>query len=215
MYCMSPIDKILLIGNGGHCKVVIDALYRYNPKIKIGLITEKVDPSPLFVGVDADLPKLHEEGWKMAFVAIGSIGDCSLRVKIAHSLQQLGFVCPPIIDPTAIVSASANIGNGVFIGAGAVINANAHIDQYAIVNTRSVIEHDCTIGMFSHVSPGAILCGNVSIGKHVHVGAGSLVRQSIHIGDDTVVGMGSVIVKDLPNGCIAYGAPCKIQKYDK
>ena len=212
MYYKSPIDKILLVGNGGHCGVITDALYRFNPHIKIGLVTKEPDSSPLFVGVDADLPRLLSEGWTQAFVAVGSVGDCSLRAKIARSLEELGFECPAIVDPTAIVSPSAVIGRGAFVGAGAVINAHAGIGDHAIINTHATVEHDCSVGHFSHISPGTVLCGAVKVGNGAHVGAACCVRQGVSIGNNTLVGMGSVVTKDLPDGCVAFGNPCKIQK---
>lgn len=212
MCCISKIDKILLVGNGGHCSVIADSLHRCNPNVKIGLVTKGISPSPLFVGVDTDLPTLREEGWDMAFIAIGSIGDSSLRAQIAHTLEDLGFACPAIIDPTAIISSSATISSGAFVGAGAVINANSHVGKHAIINTRAVIEHDCSVGSFSHISPGAVLCGNVHIEDGVHIGASTCVRQGTTIGSGTLIGMGSVVTKDIPKACVAYGNPCKIHK---
>ena len=37
-----------------------------------------------------------------------------------------------------------------------------------------------------------------------------MVIQGIHIGSNTTVGAGSVVVKDVPDGVVAYGNPCKV-----
>ena len=42
-----------------------------------------------------------------------------------------------------------------------------------------------------------------------------MVIQGIHIGSNTTVGVGSVVVKDVPDGVVAYGNPCKVVRENR
>jgi maltose O-acetyltransferase len=50
----------------------------------------------------------------------------------------------------------------------------------------------------------------VVIGNNVWLGGNSTILPGVTIGDDVVIGAGSVVTKDIPNGVLAYGNPCKV-----
>ena len=205
--------KILLIGGGGHCHSVADAaLSIYSG---IGIVEKDAARRESFMGIhiagtDDDLPRLFSEGWKEAFITVGSTGDASIRRRLFEKVKSLGFRVPAIVDPSAAVARDAEIKEGAFVGKRAVVNSGCVIGQCAIVNTGVIVEHDCAVGDFSHVSPGAVLCGEVSVGNDTHIGAGSVVRQGLTVGGRTMIGMGSVVVKDIPGNVRAWGNPCRV-----
>ena len=206
--------KILLIGGGGHCRSVLDTLLQSNTYADIGIIDKKsgeILGIPI-LGNDDVLFTLREQGWSHAFITLGSVGDTSVRHKIYHTICNLGFEIPNIIDPTAVIAKDSRLRHGIYIGKRAVVNANSSLEECVIVNTGAIVEHDCRVGAFSHISPGAILCGGVSVGEDVHIGAGTSIKQQIKIGDTSIIGMGSNVVKDIPAGKVAYGNPCKVVK---
>lgn len=205
--------KILLIGGGGHCKSVIDSLLSSEEYDEIGIIDNASETSYQgcsVIGKDDDLPELFQNGWKYAFISVGSVGNTNLRRKLYKMVADIGFAVPVILDPSAAVAKEVFLGEGTFVGKNAVINSCSEIGTCAIVNSGAIVEHDCSIGAFAHVSPGAILCGQVRIGEDSHIGAGSVVRQQIHIGSNVLVGAGSVIVKDIRDGVKVYGNPGKV-----
>ncbi|MBQ9071021.1 MAG: sugar O-acetyltransferase [Clostridia bacterium] len=51
---------------------------------------------------------------------------------------------------------------------------------------------------------------DVHIGKNVWIGAGALIMPGVSIGDNSVIGAGSVVTKDIPEGVVAVGNPCKV-----
>lgn len=162
------------------------------------------------IGTDRDVPRLFQEGWTEAFIAVGSIGNNTLRHHLYQMLVDLGIAIPTIIDPTATIAKDVSIQQGTFVGKRAVINAGAIIGECSIINTGAIIEHDCIIGQFAHISPGATLCGQVQVGENAHIGAGSVVKQLVKIGNNSLIGVGSVVVKDIPGNSIAYGNPCRV-----
>lgn len=208
------VKKILLVGGGSHCKSVLDSLLEQKEFSKIGIIDQKEKIGKEILGVsvigcDDDLPKLFEDGYKYAFVTVGSIGNPNLRMNLFNILSEIGFEVPNIIDSSAVVSRHIKMETGIFIGKNAVINAGAIIHKGAIINTGAIIEHDCLVGEFAHVSPGSVLSGEVQVGKNTHIGANCVIKQQLRIGSDTIIGMGSVVLKDIEENVIAYGNPCK------
>lgn len=205
--------KLLLIGGGGHCKSVLDSLLQDNSYSEIGIIDKKknIGKSTLdrrIIGCDDDLINLHQQGYKYAFVTLGSVGDPSSRIKLFTMIEEIGFEVPNIIDLSSTISNDVKMKTGIYIGKNVVINAGTSIGKGAIINTSSTIEHDCVIEKFSHIAPGVVLCGGVKIGENSHLGANSVVRQEVKIGTNTIIGLGSVILHDIGDFKVAYGNPC-------
>lgn len=209
--------KILLLGGGGHCKSVLDSLLELNEYEKIGIIDRKEKVGNLVMGVpiigtDDDLPFLFRDGYRYAFLTIGSMGSQSLKIKLFNLIGEIGFNIPIIIDNSAKVSGFAKIEQGVFIGKKSIINADALIQKGSIINSGSIVEHNCQIGAFCHIAPGVVLGGEVVIGENTHLGLNSTLKQQIKIGSNSIIGMGSVVLKNIDSNIIAYGNPCKEMK---
>ena len=209
--------KLLLIGAGGHCKVVIDLLLGFKEYDLIGIIDlkERVGDNIYgiqVVGTDSDLPMFYKKGIKYCFISIGSIGDPTLRVKSYNSAQKIGFKFPNLIHPSALISSQITIGCGNYIAPKVVINAGSHVGNNCIINTGTIVEHDCKVGHFVNLCPGSLLSGCVNIGDYSHIGTGSIVSHGLIIGTRVIIGVGSVVVKNMPNSVISYGNPCKERK---
>jgi sugar O-acyltransferase (sialic acid O-acetyltransferase NeuD family) len=210
-------NKILLIGAGGHCKVVLDVLSSNKEYDVAGIVgfqhlvgTKVLGVS--IIGTDLDLPRLFKAGIRNCFIAVGSVGSPKTRVDLYNTAKRAGFSFPNIVSPRALVSSQAVLGQGNYIAPGAIINAGAKLGSHCIINTGAIIEHDCTLGDFVHLSPGAILSGGVTVGDLSHIGAGSVVIQNLEIGAQVMVGAGSVVTKNVRKNIIAYGNPCKERK---
>ena len=50
----------------------------------------------------------------------------------------------------------------------------------------------------------------ITIGNNVWFGGGVQVMPGVTIGSDTVIGSGSVVTKDIPDGVVAVGNPCRV-----
>ena len=49
----------------------------------------------------------------------------------------------------------------------------------------------------------------ISIGSDVWVGGGAIICPGVTIGSKSVIGAGSVVTKDIPDGVVAAGNPCR------
>ena len=209
------MSKLVLIGGGGHCRSVLDCIKRMDCFDEIVITDSSLEPGTKIMGCtvmgnDDCLEQLKRQGFDYAFVTVGSVKVNPIRERIADHVSSLGFIFPVIQDPSAVVSDSATIGGGTFIGKNAVINSCARIGEHCIINTGAIIEHDCIVESFTHVSVGATLCGKVKVGRNSMIGAKSTVIQCVNVGDNCVVGAGAVIIRDLVSDSTAVGVPARI-----
>lgn len=197
---MSPV---IVLGGGGHAKVVIDALRCSGADI-IGLCDPALEAGsegPLGVVVEGgdEVLRRHPPDTVLLVNGIGSTRSTALRRSVYERHTAMRYRFATVIHPSAVVSEDARLEEGAQVMAGAVIQPGAVLEQNCIVNTRASVDHDCVIGAHAHVAPGVTLSGNVQVGAGAHVGTGASVIQGIRIGCDSLVGAGSVVVSDLPD----------------
>lgn len=206
------MEEIVIIGAGGHSKVIIDIIEKrkilLNQKIKILGILDDNYKEKKFLGYDylgkiEDYKKLKNYKTQKFILAIGSN---EIRFKLVNQLD-LNYIT--LIHPSVILGSEINIGAGTVIMAGAIINSFTSIGNHTIINTGAIVEHDCKIKDYVHISPRAVLAGGVSIEEKTWIGAGSTIIQGIKIGKEVLVGAGSVVVKDISNFKKVLGVPAK------
>jgi len=200
---------VVVIGAGGHAKVVIELLRASGHPIACCVGTAR-DPStclgvPVRFG-DEHLRILRDEGCTEAFVALGAN---RVRMRLGALALGLGYRLVNAVSPNAVVSTTARLGVGIAIMPGVVINAEASIGDLAIVNTGATVDHDCIVGRGAHVGPQCGLAGNVTVGDGALLGIGCKVIPGITIAPSMTVGAGSVVVRDLVDGELARGVPAR------
>lgn len=190
------MEDIVLVGYGGHAKSVADCIVRQNKYCIAGYIDLKQCISPYkYLGTDSVLETIYERGVRNAVLSIGYLGNSDIREKLYNKIKSIGFELPIIIDPSAVVSETAEISEGTFVGKNSVINAEAKIGKMAIINTCALVEHECVIEDFAHVAVAATLCGQVTVEKAAFIGAGATVIQGKTIPARQIVPAGAVIRK--------------------
>lgn len=207
------MNKIVLIGAGGHCKVIIDIIESLAEYEIIGITDKEIKESILNVPVIGDddvLQQLYNEGVHYAFICVGALNKLACRNKIYNKLKKIGFSIPVLVHKNAIKSPFSRIQEGTCVMPGAIINSGAVIGKNCIINTGSVIEHDCIIGDNTHISPNVAIAGGVKIGRDTHIGIGSSVIENLIVGCNVTVGAGAVVLDNIKNNAVAVGMPAKI-----
>jgi sugar O-acyltransferase (sialic acid O-acetyltransferase NeuD family) len=126
-----------------------------------------------------------------------------------------GFtIAPALIDPTAILASSTEVGIGSYVNAGTVIGAAARVAEHVIINRSSSIGHHAKIGSMASIGPAAVLAGQVRIGRGAMIGAGAIILPKIEIGAGCVIGAGAVVTKNIPARSMAVGNPAKVVQND-
>lgn len=209
---ISVMQKVVIIGAGGHGKVVADILkLTLKQEAILGFIDDNetargrtVAGLPV-LGGSSGLRELSRAN--PALLAVIAIGDNAGRQKKSEEISELGIGFTKAIHPGAVVAASVTIGEGSVVMAGAVINTETVIGRHVIVNTSSSVDHDCVVKDFAHISPGSHLGGGVLVGEGAQVGIGAVALPGCHLGDGALVGAGAVVVDDIPPGVVAKGIP--------
>jgi sugar O-acyltransferase (sialic acid O-acetyltransferase NeuD family) len=204
-----PIEPLLIVGAGGHAKVVIDAVRcAYADSVVLQLADDNLALAGLMcMDLSIIAPVSRALGTEGDFhVAVGHNG---FRSRLAERCLQSGMIYRTIVHPKAAVAVSAKIDTGCFIAANAVVAPMAVLNDGCIVNHGAVIDHDCVIGRYSHIAPNATLSGNVRLGEKVLIGAGANILPGIAIGDGCVIGAGAVVLHDLPAHATYAGVPAQ------
>lgn len=211
---MSDAPPLVIWGASGHARVVADMIRlagRYN---LVGFLDdvhperqgEEFCGAPILGGRE-QLGPLRERG--VRHVILG-FGDCAARLRLAALVSAQGFDLGTAVHPAAVLAADVPVGAGTVIMAGAVVNPGARIGANAIVNTSASVDHDCVVEDGAHLSPGVHLGGQVRVGRGTWLGIGAVVRDHVSIGAGTIVGAGALVLRDVPDGVVAYGVPARI-----
>lgn len=202
--------KIILIGGGGHSKVILNIITRDYPDIQIiGYISkEKTDINVPYLGTEKEILNFDPKQYYLVF-AIGQLDEGYQRKKLVEFFLNKGFNFLTLISKNSIVAESVKIGKGSVVFDGVIINVDSLIGDFCIINTGCIVEHDCKIGNFVHLAPRATLSGGVKIGDHCFLGAGAVVKHYTEIADGVIVGAGGVVVESILYPGVYVGVPAR------
>lgn len=202
---------VIIIGGGGHTKVLIDCLKQQS--ISILGFTDKLDGLASILGVDwlgndEVIYRFSPEEIQLVN-GIGSVKTTAPRRRIYDFFKGKGYKFEQVFHSSTILADDFSVNEGVQIMAGVVIQSGSKVGKNTIVNTRASIDHDCSIGSHVHIAPGTTICGGVQIEDGVHVGAGATIIQNVRIGKNSLVGAGALVLKDVPDGATVIGSPAR------
>ncbi|RLL42762.1 acetyltransferase [Oceanobacillus piezotolerans] len=202
--------KIIIIGDGGHSKVIQEMVFVSGKYEVIAVLDDKYHDGFQTRGIIhapvSFLVKLLQEDIKLVI----AIGDNLIRRKIVQQLALPKEAYAPLIHPTAIISPTSKVGYGTVVMPNVVVNANSEIGSHCIINTGAIVEHDNRIGDYTHLSPNVTLTGNVSTGEGVHIGSSATIIPSKHLGSWSIIGAGSTVIEHIPAYTKAVGSPTRI-----
>ena len=197
-------DEVIIVGAGGHGKVLADIVLQCGGTVR-GFLDDDVQKThcmefPILGTVD----RWPEYAGQARFLL--AIGSNAVRETLAQAMQVVWYTA---IHPSASIARQASIGEGTGVMAGAVINPCAQIGRHCIVNSAVVIEHDNNLEDYVHVSPHATLCGTVAVGRRTHIGAGATIKNNVSICADVTVGAGALVLHDIETPGTYVGVPVR------
>jgi sugar O-acyltransferase (sialic acid O-acetyltransferase NeuD family) len=203
------MEKVCIVGAGGHAKVIFDIIQKSNQYIIDCVFAKNIGEKKEFFGAPLyEQDELFESNIQMGIVAIGDNWIRSRVVELIKSKKK-NFNFIKAIHPQVIIGQHSIIGEGTVIMPGSVVGPDSKIGNHCIINTSSSIDHDCKILDFASIAPGATLGGNVSVGSYSAISLGANIIHGIKIGDHSVIGSGSTVITDIESYKTAYGLPCK------
>lgn len=204
---------VLVIGAGGHGRVVADALRAAGRNV-LGFLDPKpgrqgtlVDGFPV-LGDDDQLQNYRTDSIRLAN-GIGSVEGTDARRRIYERLTAAGFQFETVQHPTAIIARTVELSAGAQVMAGVVLQPGVVVGEDSIINTGALVDHDCIIGAHCHIAPGAVLSGSVKVGEGSHIGTAASVIQDIRIGPHAMIAAGAVVIDDVRAGALVSGIPAR------
>lgn len=143
-----------------------------------------------------DRPRLEAGATRISYLA--AVSDEVWRLRIHAACQAAGWRAETVIHPTAVISPSATVDAGVFIGPLAVVSSEARIGAHSIVHIHASVGHDCTVGSFCSILPGARLSGKVQVGDRVLIGSNAFIGAGLKVEDDCRIDALSYVGRDIP-----------------
>ncbi|QDQ08712.1 acetyltransferase [Bacillus sp. BD59S] len=200
--------KLLIIGAGGHGKVIADIALRMNKWEYVAFLddseNEKTSMGIEIIGESTDVSKFIKD-----YDVFVGIGNNTTREKIQEQIESQGASIPVLIHPHAVIGKQVSLEAGTVVMAGAIINCCTKIGKGCIINTASTIDHDNVIEDYVHISPGAHLAGTVRIGSGTWLAIGSIVINNINITSKCKIGAGAVVIRDITEAGTYIGVPAK------
>lgn len=201
------MKNVIVIGAGGHAKVIADIILKSGDNL-LGFLDDFKEKDTVILedykvlDKAENAPNYNEEN---TYFIIG-IGDNQTRKNFTEKFNLKYYTA---IHPTAVIGSDVQIGEGSCVMPNACINPGSVIGRACIINSAALIEHDNVLGDFVHVSPSATTCGDVKIGELTHVGARATIRNRVTIAPEVVVGMGATVVGDILEKGTYIGTPAK------
>ncbi|CAE79569.1 hypothetical protein AB1A81_07750 [Bdellovibrio bacteriovorus] len=183
---------IIVIGAGGHSKVASEIISSSSWEI-IAYIDEG-STSATFLGKPVfktlALTQSSHPTVRHAFVAIG---DNVARSRWSSILLENDYTIPHFTHPSASVSPSAELSQGVLVCAMAVVGPSAKVGDGTIVNCGAIVDHDSTVGRFTHLSQGVVIAGGAQVGSNSLVGPGSIIEKLAVVPGNTALPSATVV----------------------
>jgi len=203
------LSGLLIIGGGGHGKVVADAAMSSGWS-RVAFLDDRGQAlgSPAGLPILGAVSELQAHAGKFS-AAVVALGDGRRRLLLQAECLAAGLEVVSIIHPTAFVSRFASLAPGCVVLAQAAINVDSRLGRGCIVNTGATVDHDCVLGEGVHICPGAHLAGSVHVGNYTWVGIGASVREGVAIGPGATVGAGAVVVGNVAADVTVVGVPAR------
>lgn len=204
--------KLLIIGKGDNViTMILDNLYSQNRGGDIHIFNNLGLPT---------LNKFNHDGFNIQVFDNLNINHYSQftlgafqpahKIKIIESLNPQLEKFVNIIHGVLDISQMSKLGRGLLINSKVSIAAHTTIGDFVSINRHVSIGHHTMIEDYCSINPGVNIAGNVTIGRGTTIGMGSNILNTVKIGKNSIIGAGSVVTRDIPDGVVAWGSPCKI-----
>lgn len=102
---------------------------------------------------------------------------------------------------------------GCRIGAHVKIHSNCYIAQFTEIEDRAFLAPGVTIAndLYPGQATSAAMMSGPFIGASAQIGVNVTILPFVRIGAGCLIGAGSVVVRDIPDGCVAFGNPATVR----
>lgn len=139
-------------------------------------------------------------------VYVFAIADVNVRERMCTELSKKGAEFINLIHPTAYVTNTSVLGNGIIITPLSLVSVNTFIGNHVIINGARV-GHDAIIKDYCTLGPQSCVLGYCTVEKKVTLGCNACIHPHVRVSEGTIVGMGSVVIRNTPPNSTIFGIP--------
>jgi sugar O-acyltransferase (sialic acid O-acetyltransferase NeuD family) len=136
-----------------------------------------------------------------------AIGAIETRKRLATRLKRAGARFLTFRHPTALISPTASLGEGVIVCPFAIVSVNVTIADFVLLNVYTSCAHDATVGKFCVLSPYATVNGFAVLEDEVFMGTHATVTAHRWIGSRASISANSVAMTDVRADTLVQGVP--------
>ena len=170
------MKKIVIIGSGGHGKVVYDAIKQSNEYEVVGFVDAKV-PVGTIIMDQQEVRLMQSDLHLISTIAdyfIVAVGNNGIRCELFE--KALNYAQPAtIIHPSAIIGQDVIVEEGSVVLANAVIATESKIGKNTIINAGVIVDHESIVGSHVHLSIGTLVGSNSSIADGLVTSIGHII----------------------------------------
>jgi sugar O-acyltransferase (sialic acid O-acetyltransferase NeuD family) len=131
---------------------------------------------------------------------------------LAKRLTEAGIALTTIIDKTALISPTAQIGKGTIVCEMSSVHTGVVIGENCVIQPYVCVGHDTVVGnstvLSEHCAPG----GGITFGDCVFVGLNATIKERLNIENNAIVGMGAAVFKNVGENMTVAGNPARVTR---
>ncbi|MCR8635983.1 hypothetical protein [Paenibacillus radicis (ex Xue et al. 2023)] len=183
------MSKIIIYGSKDFAYVIKSLVEDCGHEF-VGFIDDYND-GEFVIGTYSDVKTKYPPHLYDIVIAIG-YNNLDARWKVYQKILVDGYNIASLVHPTALISKSCEIGNGVIIMVGAIIDTNCVLNDLVVVWPGVVINHDSIIGENNFLSPNSTICGFVYTEQSCFIGAGAVIVNHTVVPQSSFIKAGQV-----------------------
>jgi sugar O-acyltransferase (sialic acid O-acetyltransferase NeuD family) len=200
---------IVVLGGGGHARVVADACRCAGLVVRGFLNKEGTGESWNGLPVLGGDERLSDASFIAAHDFVPAVGDQEVRRHLAAMAVAAGARLVRVVHPRACVAVDVRIGPGSVVLAGAIVGTGTRLGACVIVNTGATVDHDNALEDGVQIGPGAHLGGAVTCREDAMIGMGATVLPGLTVGRAATVAAGAVVTRDVSDHVLVMGCPAR------
>ena len=143
----------------------------------------------------------------LGYVFVCALGIVAVRRRCIAALAAKGGRFATLAAPSAVVHATARLGEGCLVLDHAIVSADVKLGDHVLCHANVLLGHDTRVGDHAVVESYAFTGGFAEIGAGATLHTRATVLPGKRVGEGAVVGAGSVVLASVPAGKTVFGVP--------
>lgn len=208
------IKDLVLFGAGGSGREIARLVEKINDKNNTYNLLGFIDDNESLWNKSLNgIPVLGGTEWllnhKDNVLCSVTSGIVKIRETIFNKLIASDVKFATLIDPSASIGKTVEIGEGCIINENCELTVNIRVGNFVYLNSDVCLGHDDIVGDYSILNPHVQVSGACSIGRGVTIGGMSFLAPKAKIGDYAVVAPGSIVYGRVKDNAHVMGNPAR------